>query len=95
MVKAMAKRHEEWEQRKQDFHNQQMLALKEAILTHARDELRKVVNREKVQKQAAERAARDAAIASKRREEGKADEEDARIGGGAGAGPMDGGWVRQ
>jgi hypothetical protein len=53
-----------------------MLALKEAILTHARDELRKVVNREKVQKQAAERAARDAAIASKRREEGKADEED-------------------
>jgi len=72
-----------------------MLALKEAILTHARDELRKVVNREKVQKQAAERAARDAAIASKRREEGKADEEDARIGGGAGAGPMDGGWVRQ
>jgi hypothetical protein len=48
MVKAMAKRHEEWEQRKRDFANAQMEALKEKILAHAEAELRKVVNREKV-----------------------------------------------
>jgi len=97
MVKAMAKRHAEWEQRKRDFANTQMEALKEEILTHAREELRKVVNREKVAKQAAERAARDAEIARKKREDGTADEVDLAIAVGAGApagGGDGGGWAR-
>jgi len=44
----MAKRNEEWEDRKRNFAKEQMLALKNTILDHAKDELRKVVNREKV-----------------------------------------------
>jgi len=56
------------------------------------------VNREKVAKQAAERAARDAEIARKKKEEGTADEEDARIASGntagASAGGGEGGWAR-
>jgi len=83
MVKAMAKRQDEWEQRKRDFAHAQMEALKESILTHAKEELRKVVNREKVKKQGAERAARDAEIARKRRAEG-ADDEPAAGGGASG-----------
>jgi len=86
MVKAMAKRHDEWEQRKRDFANAQMEALKEKILTHAKEELRKVVNREKVKKQAAERAARDAEIARKRKAEGADDETNIFTGGPGGAG---------
>ena len=100
MVQAMAKRHEEWEQKKRDFANAQMEALKEKILTHAKEELRKVVNREKVKKQATERAARDAEIARKRRAEG-ADDEPAfdfsttTAGAGASAGgPPAAGWGR-
>lgn len=56
------------------------------------------MNREKVAKQAAERAARDAEIARKKKEEGTADEEDARIASGntagAPAGGGEGGWAR-
>ena len=63
--KAMAKRNEEWEQKKKEFVTSKMNALKELILEHARSEYQKDKNKEIIAQKARERAERDKAIAQK------------------------------
>jgi len=79
MVKALEKRNEECIAIKNDVATKKMLELKELILDSAREELRKVENQQIAAKKMQERAMRDAAIAAKKKEEGNADEQDARI----------------
>lgn len=94
MTKAMEQRHAEWEQKKQAFLTKKMNELKEAILEHARAELQKDVNKQRTAQKAAERAARDKAIAEKKKLEGAAEEEDLMIGKRAEAAGAADGWQR-
>jgi len=46
MANALAKRNQEWEDKKKAFMDQKMNELKEKILEHARSDYRKDVNKE-------------------------------------------------
>ena len=61
----MAKRNEEWEQKKRDFVTSNMNDLKSLILDHAKSEWQKDKNKEIIAQKARERAERDKAIAQK------------------------------
>lgn len=86
MTKAMAKRNDEWEDKKRAFVATKLGELKDAILEHARSELQKDVNKQLIAQKAIDRAARDRAIAEKKRADGTNDEIDNYVGNGGDAG---------
>lgn len=96
MKRAMDKRIEEWNQKKKEFSNKKMQEFKEVILQVAKDELRKVEIKRSLEQKAKERADRDALIAQKKKEEGNADEQDARLAAGekSNAQIVENTWVR-
>jgi len=55
----MKKRNEEWETKKKEFVTAKMNELKEKILNHAKAELNKQKNKEKIAEQARKRQERD------------------------------------
>jgi hypothetical protein len=65
MTTGMAKRNDEWEQKKKDFVKDKMNALKDLILEHAGSELKKDKNKEIIAEKARDRAMRDKLIAAK------------------------------